>query len=63
MVVKNGKVVEATISELWALWCVEEWDELMPFDEYKNSMEKCGVTINNSPEKCEPVHTDSEVKN
>lgn len=64
MKIENGKIVSATAQELWNLWLYEEWDEIMPFSEYKNSMGKCGVIIKNSIEKCEtlePVCTDSEV--
>lgn len=64
MKIEHGKIVSATSCELWSLWLSEEWDEVMPFSEYKNSMEKCGVIIKNSMEKCEilePVCTDSEV--
>lgn len=60
MKIENGKIVSATAQELWNLWLHEEWDEIMPFSEYKNSMEKCGVIIKKY-ETLEPVCTNSEV--
>ena len=64
MRIEHGKIISATSHELWNLWLSQEWDEVMPFSEYKNSMEKCGVIIKNPVKKCEtlePVCTDSEV--
>lgn len=57
MKIENGKIVSATAQELWMLWLKDEWDEVMPFSEYKNSMEKCGVTIKKSLKKYENINT------
>lgn len=71
MKIEHGKIVSATARELWFKWISEDWDELMPFSEYINSMKKHGVVIETPCKNCafhqklleknEPVCTDSEV--
>ena len=45
MKIENGKIVEATEVELFKEYLKNEWDLIMPFDEYMAKMQKCGVTI------------------
>ena len=44
MIVKNGKIIEATEEELYDFW-LKNWSELMGFDEYMRRMKAKGVKI------------------
>ena len=45
MVVKNGKIVEATKNELLDKWLDEDWCEIMSFPEYLERVKKRGTKI------------------
>ena len=45
MKIENGKIVEATEDELFRKYLDEDWDDFMPFNEYKYRMRQSGVTI------------------
>lgn len=45
MKIENGRIKEATKSELFSLYLYYEVDDVMPFDEYLEHMRKNGVVI------------------
>lgn len=61
MLIANNHILEATTKELYEVWLLEEWDEVMPFDEYILALQKQGVkvTITSSFEKVCQTHTNS----
>ena len=44
MKIKNGKIVESTENELYSYW-LDQWSDLMSFNDYKDKMINTGVTI------------------
>lgn len=45
MVVTDGKITEATETELFGEYLKREWWEIWSFCEYLNQMERAGTTI------------------
>lgn len=45
MKIENGKIIEATEGELFRKYIEEDWDDCMPFAEYKHRMEKAGCKV------------------
>ena len=45
MKLDKGKIIEATDAELFHKYLDEDWDDCMPFEEYKYRMRQSGVTI------------------
>ena len=45
MVIKNGKIVECTDSELFGKYLDDEWDLVMDYNEYKRKCKALGTTI------------------
>jgi hypothetical protein len=43
--VKNGRIVEATESELRNYWLTKGLDDIYSFPEYLEKMQECGVKI------------------
>lgn len=46
MKVENGKIVEATESELYDYYLTRGWDDVMSFPEYLEKMRSAGVVVN-----------------
>ena len=52
MKVKNGQILEATISELKREWQKNEWDDVYAFDEYlKIQTEQNGIKVKDDEEQ------------
>lgn len=45
MKIENGKIVEATIDELYEHWIKDDWAEMMSFLEYKWRYKDAGGVI------------------
>ena len=45
MKVENGKIIEATESELFSLYLEREMDDIMDFNEYKYRMKNAGCVV------------------
>lgn len=45
MKVENGKIVEATESELFDYYLTREWDDIMSFPDYLEKMKSAGVEV------------------
>ena len=45
MKIENGKIVEATTSELFSKWLDEDWCEIMSFPEFLDKVEKLGTKV------------------
>lgn len=45
MKVENGKITEATESELLSKWLDEDWCEIMSFPEYLEKVKRNGTTV------------------
>lgn len=45
MKIENGKIVEATESELYDYYLTREWFELYSFPDYKRLCKELGATI------------------
>ena len=46
MKIENGKIVEATESELYDYYLTRGWDDVMSFPEYLERMRSVGVVVN-----------------
>ena len=45
MKIENNMIVEATETELFCEWLKREFDDIMSFTQYKESMKRTGVKI------------------
>lgn len=45
MKVENGKIVEATESELFDYYLTRGWDDIMSFPDYLEKMKSAGVEV------------------
>ena len=45
MKVENGKIVEATESELFDYYLTRKWDDIMSFPDYLEKMKSAGVEV------------------
>ncbi len=45
MMIENGVIVEATEAELYAYYLDYDWWHIMPFCEFREKMENCGVIV------------------
>lgn len=45
MVIKDGKIISATESELYAYWLEREYDEIYTFPDYLRRMKEIGVEV------------------
>lgn len=51
MKIENGKIVEATTTELYSLYLRREMDLIMSFPEYMEAMRIAGCKVNDSKNK------------
>lgn len=45
MKTENGKIIEATKTELYHYWLTGDWDEFVSFPDFMFYMEQAGVTV------------------
>ncbi len=45
MKIDNGKIIEATTSELFSKWLNEDWCEIMSFMEFLEKVQKLGTKV------------------
>ena len=45
MIVKDGKIIEATRGELYKRWLNEGWSEIVTFPDHLFHLENAGVTV------------------
>ena len=45
MTIENGKIVEATDSELFSYWLKSDWCEIMSYPDYKWRLKDLGCVI------------------
>ena len=50
MKVENGKIIEATESELFSLYLDREMDDIMDFNDYKYRMQSAGCVVKDADE-------------
>jgi hypothetical protein len=49
MIIKNGKIIEASESELWQYYLERDLDDVYSFDDYFDRMKDAGVKIVEKP--------------
>lgn len=53
MKIENGKIVEATETELFGYYLKMDWDLIMLFKEYEEKLESCGVIVTDKEDEAD----------